>query len=385
MLYKSTKILFLLSLALLVMPFWASAEETVNIRFFESLTCTHCADESEFLDSLENKYPELEVLRYPIHIAENQELLKRLVKEYGIERYLGVVPITLVGNESFIGFDNVQNVGKQIEDSYLRQLGNIDPNPTPVPNPEQNLLELPFVGSIDASKYSLPMLAITLGILDGFNVCSLGALIMILGLVLVLKSRKKIILFGSIFIVTTAVIYGLLIVLWFKLFSFFSSYLTLMTVLIGLIGIGGSIYFFKEFYRFKKYGPTCEISQNNNIISRATQKVRLVFQNPKSIWALILAVFVFAGIVTIIEFPCSAAIPVVFAGILSNAELSGFSYILYISLFILFYMLDELIVFLIAAYKMHLWLTSPKFTIWITFTEAVILGALGLYYLIKIL
>ena len=377
----STKILFFLSLVFLAIPFLVTAEEKVNILFFESSTCPHCADESKFLDDLEKKYPSLEVSRHFIHVTESQELLKELVKEYGIEKYLGIVPLTFVGNESFVGFDDPKGVGKQIEDSYLRQLENVKPNPTP----EQNLVQLPFVGSINPAKYSLPVLAIILGFLDGFNVCSLGALVMILGLVLVLKSRKKIILFGSTFIVTTAVIYGLLIVLWFKLFSFFSSYLTLMTALIGLIGIGGSIYFFKEFYRFKKYGPTCEISTNNSIISRSTEKVRLIFQNPKSLWALVLSIFIFAGIVTIIEFPCSAAIPVVFAGILSDAGLSGFSYILYISLFIFFYMLDELIVFLIATYKMHLWLTSPKFTIWITFIEAVVLGILGLYYLLGVL
>lgn len=382
---KPTKILFIISLAFLIMPFWVSAEETLNIRFFESLTCAHCAAENEFLDTLEEKYPDLEILRYPVHIAENQELLNRLAKEYGIERYLGVVPLTFVGNESFIGFDNPGGVGKRIEDSYLRQLERIEPDPAPDTNSGQELLELPLIGKIDPTKYSLPALTITLGFLDGFNVCSLGALVMILGLVLVLKSRKKIILYGSTFIVTTAVIYGLLIFLWYKLFSFFSSYLTLMTTLIGLIGIGGSIYFFKEFYRFKKYGPTCEIATSNSVVSRATQKIKLVFQSPKSAWALVLAIFAFAGIVTIIEFPCSAAIPVVFAGILSDAGLSGFSYVLYISLFILFYMLDELIVFLIAAYKMHLWLTSPKFTIWITFIEAIVLGALGLYYLLGVL
>jgi hypothetical protein len=109
-----------------------------------------------------------------------------------------------------------------------------------------------------------------------------------------------------------------------------------------------------------------------------------MFENPKSIWALITGVLLFAAAITIIEFPCSAAIPVVFAGILSNAELSGFTYLLYIALFILFYMLDELIVFAIAVYKMHLWLTSPKFTTWITFIEAVILTGLGLYYLFGI-
>ena len=86
--------------------------------------------------------------------------------------------------------------------------------------------------------------------------------------------------------------------------------------------------------------------------------------------------------ITIVEFPCSAAVPVFFAGMLAESGLTGFWYLFYIALFVLFYMLDEVLVFLIAVWTMSIRLSSPKITTWITLIEAIVLLALGLYYLI---
>lgn len=359
----------------------AQTQEKLTLNFFYSETCSHCKDEHKFLDGIEGKYPNLTINRYSIKETDTITLLKEMTQKYNAERYLGLVPLTFIGEDFFVGFDNPKGIGKEIESSIQRQL-QIE---KPVKDEEvnQKLVRLPILGDIDMAKYSLPVLAVLLGFLDGFNVCSLGALVLILGLVLVLKSRKKILLFGGTFILTTAVIYGLLIVLWFKLFSALAPYIKILELLVGLLAIGGSIYFFKEFIRFKKYGPTCNTA-DQKLTSRLSNKIQKTFENPKTIFALLGGVFVFAAAITIIEFPCSAAIPVVFAGVLSQAQLPGALSFLYIALFILFYMLDELIVFLIAASKMQLWLASPKFTTWITLIEAIILGALGFYYLFGI-
>jgi len=101
----------------------------------------------------------------------------------------------------------------------------------------------------------------------------------------------------------------------------------------------------------------------------------------RNTFLLLGSVFLFAAIITIVEFPCSAAVPVVFAGILSQSQLSTFYYLLYIALFILFYMLDEIIVFLVAFFTMKIWLTSNKLIARTALIEAIILFLLGFYYL----
>jgi len=246
---------------------------------------------------------------------------------------------------------------------------------------QEDQVTLPLVGKIDLKAYSLPVLAVVLGVLDGFNVCSLGALVLILGLVLAIGSRKKTLLFGSIFILTTAFVYGLLIFIWYQIFSFLIPYIRIMQILIGLLGIGGAIYFFKQFLKFRKYGPACEITPGKGIMSKFSLKFQDSLKNSRNIILLLVTVLLFAALITIVEFPCSAVVPLAFAGILAESGLSTASYLFYIILFILFYMLDEIIVFLIAFFTMKIWLASNKALTWITLLEAIILFSLGIYYL----
>lgn len=377
---KIFTLIFFIFLGVLIFAPVFAQEKKLEINFFYSETCPHCIAEQKFLDGLGKKYPEVKINRYLITIQANQELLKDLLKKHDAEKYFGFVPMNFVGKDFIPGFDNAESVGKKIEESIQRQLSS-----SAKATEDEQKINLPFVGEIDISKYSLPVLTVVLGGLDGFNVCSLGALILILGLVLALRSRKKTLIFGGIFLLTTALVYGSLIFLWHQLFSVFAKYQTLMGALVGLLGIGGGIYFLKEFIRFKKYGPTCETG-DKKIVTKVYSKIKNIFhkEEQQKILPIVIGVLAFAALVTIVEFPCSAAVPVIYAGILANAKLPGILYILYITFYLGFYLLDEILVFLIAVFTMKLWLTSPKFVTWITLIEAITLFLLGFYYLIRI-
>jgi len=370
-------IIFVLAFAAGVFNFALAQEEPqVDISFFYGETCPHCSAEQKFLDAMEKKYPNLEIKRYSLNEPKAIELLKDLCKKCESEKYLGLVPLTFIGDNFFLGFDNENGMGRQIEDYIQRHMESAEK-----PEEDKEKIQLPIIGEIDVGEYSLPILAVVLGTLDGFNVCSLGALVLILGLVLTIRSRKKIILFGGLFILTTAVVYGILIFLWHQLFSLLAPYIRLMEILIGFLGLGGGIYFLKQFIKYQKHGPACEAGFGQKIASKFSQKLQKFF-GTRDIFAIISLVFLFAVIITIVEFPCSAVIPVIFAGIVAKADLAFLNYLLIISLFVLFYMLDELIVFLIAAYKMTLWISSGKFIVWITLIEAIALFLLGFYYLL---
>jgi thiol-disulfide isomerase/thioredoxin len=351
------------------------SQEKLKIYFFYSKTCTHCAAEQEFLDQIEEKYPQIEVYRYLA--SANVDLLIVLAQKHNAERFIGSVPLTFVGDDFFAGFDSTEGIGKKIEESILRQIKE-EPQE---PSGDENKITLPFIGEIDVRDYSLLALSVIMGALDGFNVCSLGALVLILGLVLALRSRTKIFILGGIFILTTGIIYGLLIVLWYKFFETLSSFLRTMEILIGLLGIGGGIYFLRQFLKFRKQGPVCE-TPTGGIVSKFSSKIREVFQKPGNILGMIGALFLFAAIITVVEFPCSAVVPLFYAGVLADAHLPTFSYLSYIALFVFFYMLDEVIVFLIAVFKMTIWMASPKFITWMTLVEAIFLFSLGIYYLV---
>jgi len=351
----------------------------VEINFFYSETCPHCLSEEKFLDGIGEKYPEVQINRYLVSDSDNKKLLADLLTKHDAQMYAGLVPITFVGEDLILGFDNANSVGKRIEQSIERQLKDLKPIPE-----NKNKVNLPIIGEIDLIKYSLPTQAVILGFFDGFNVCSLGALILILGLVLVLRSRTKIILFGGLYILVTATVYGILIFLWYQLFYYLAPVLKIMNGVVGILGLLGGVYFLKQFIKFKKYGPACDLPQKNGLVSKFSSKIQNSFKESGGIWAIIISIFIFAVVITIVEFPCSAVIPVLFASILAQAKLSALTHLLYIAIYIFFYMLDEIIIFLIALFTMTVKIASSKSMTWLSLVEAIVLFGLGIYYLVSI-
>lgn len=352
-----------------------NAQEKIEINFFYSVTCPHCAEEKVFLDNLSEKYPQIEIKAYEFSTQETQIKLKHFYDQYKVSpTKQGFVPATFIGNRYFIGFSK-ETTGKEIE-NYI-----IDPTQE---NSSNNSLfnlkniNLPLIGGISAEQYSLPVLAAILGFFDGFNVCSLGALILILGIVLTFGSRTKTLALGSAFILTTAIIYGLLIFVWHKIFLYFAPYIAKMEIIIGLLALGGGIYFLSQFFQARKKGLAC---QSQGLVQKIGAKLAALLNNTTNLIMIIGAIILFAAIVTIIEFPCSAVLPVLFASIISEANLTATTSYSYIAIFLFFYMLDEIIVFLIAFFTLRIWVSSPKFTLWLNLAASLVLLFLGVYYI----
>ena len=376
------RLIFLFLFGFFIVPFgFVFAQEKVQINFFFSPTCPHCAKEWKFLDGLEGKYPNIKINRYSVAEKENIELLKSFYENYHVPpEYRGMVPATFTNTKYFIGYN--KEVAKNIEENIIICTRNAaSKRNTSFIDLEGNI-SLPLIGKFNVKNYSLPVLTIILGILDGFNVCSLGALVLILGIVLAFRSRMKILVLGGIFILTTALVYGFLIVLWYQVFSFLIPYMRLMELLIGILGVVGGVYFLREFIKFKKHGPACNVKGGKGLTAKFSLKFQKILKGSASIFLLGGAVLLFAGIITIVEFPCSAAVPVIFAGVLSQAHPSGIYYLLYIAFYLIFYMLDEIIVFLVALFTMKLWLASSRFITWVVLLEAAVLFSLGFYYLL---
>ena len=359
-----------------------AVEGKLDVYFFYSDSCPYCAKMKPFLEGLANEHPEMFLKETSISSQQGSHDLLGFYQKYNVPKEaFGSVPIVFIKEKYFVGFSEENTKSIEVYVSGLTN-ENVSNQGFSTSTPAQkSSVEVPFLGRIDTEKYSLGVLAVTLGFFDGFNVCSLGALVLILGLVLIFKSKKKILVFGGIYILATAVVYGLLISLWYHMFIFLAPYLKIMETLVGLLGILGGIYFIEDFLEFRKKGAQCNM-QNTRVMKRLSDRIQKVLQSEeKSIIAIALSVLLFSMIITIVEFPCSAAVPLFFAGALAEAHLGFFHYLAYLALFILFYIADEIIVFLIAISTMTIRLASQRFVLWITLIEAIVLFTLGLYYL----
>lgn len=350
-----------------------ASSESKEINFFGSPTCPHCIKERQFLKNLKNEHPEIQINEYTF--SESTELINRLYKEYEVTKnQQGLVPATFIGDKYFIGFND--NIQKQIEDYLFSSQDSLSEK-----TEDEEKVKAIWGQEINVKKLSLPVLSIVLGIVDGFNVCSLGALVIILGLVMVLRSRKKILLLGGTFLFITGLTYGLLIFLWHQLFTLITPYVKSMELLIGTLSIIGGVYLFKEFVKSYKQGPNCSSS---NLLGKLSPKIEKIFANKKNLAILLSVVALFSLVITIVEFPCSAFLPVLFSGILAEANLSFGQTFLYMVTYILFYLLDEVIIFLIAFFTMKIKIVSPRFVIFFNLLAALIFLFLGSFYVIKI-
>ena len=368
----------LIVLSFLFSPSLVGAQsDQSEVIIFTSPTCPHCNAAKDFFNDLSvtNDY-DFKLVDYTL--ANEIALAKQYYEDYQVPAsYQGLVPIMFIGDRYFVGFND--QIALDIQ-THLNVIEGVDAMPkSDNHNQKEKIIKLPFLGEVDLYNFSLPILAIIMGTIDGFNVCSLGALVLILGLVIALRSRRRILLLGSTFLLTTGLVYGLMIFLWHQIFSVLAPYVRSLELVVGLLSVFGGIYLLREFYQAWKRGPICS---SNNILSRLMPKVEQIFQN-KTNWFLLMAtVILFSGAVTIIEFPCSAVLPVLFTGILVESGVSQSTAIAYITLFLLFYLLDELIVFLIAVFTMKIKIVSPRFIIFFNLLAALIFLALGAFYLL---
>lgn len=371
---KFLKILFIF--IILLLPFKSSVlaiddnlEEKIIINLFDDRLCPVCAATKDFIQGLQNEYPEIELNIYPI---SDTEKLNKIVQELEIENYRIMAPTIFINGKLF----QFRDFTSQEEEIIISAIEGKEIDS------DCCIVKIPFLNiEVDIRSFSLPSIAILLGLVDGFNVCSLGVLMLVLSIVIVFNSRKKIFLFGGIFIITTVIIYGSLVFFWGKLFEILVGQIEILRIIVGLAALGGSVYFFKEFYRFLKYGPTC-LTSSSRLAQGAIERLQKAFEGSRKLYFLTGSIIFFAAVITIVELPCSIGIPIAFAGILAEKSLSLSNYVFYIILYLFFYMLDELIIFIGAVLTKKIWFSNSKIITWVTFLGAIILLFLAFHYLI---
>ncbi|MCW5208095.1 hypothetical protein VU11_05470, partial [Desulfobulbus sp. US2] len=111
-------------------------------------------------------------------------------------------------------------------------------------------VDLPILGEIKYTEYSLFSLAVVLGLVDGFNPCAMWVLVYLISIVLTLKSRKKIWLLVGTFVGASGALYFLFMTAWLNAFLFL-GYLRILTLIIGLMAIGFGTLNIREYLRTK--------------------------------------------------------------------------------------------------------------------------------------
>ena len=240
--------------------------------------------------------------------------------------------------------------------------------------------EVPVLGKIRAKEVSLPLLAVVLGLVDGFNPCAMWILVFLISMLFGMKDRKKMWILGGTFILTSGVVYMLFMVSWLNLAVFLSS-VKLIRLLIAVFSIIFGMY---NIYRYvdslgKEDG--CDVTDKEDR-KKIMKKIRKITGNQKFILS-ILGIMALAVSVNILELLCSLGLPVVFTNVLAINHLNAFEYGIYIFIYILFFLIDDILVFVIAMISMKIKGISNKYTKYSHLIGGIIMLILGILMAIK--
>lgn len=78
---------------------------------------------------------------------------------------------------------------------------------------------MPLLGRVEAGRVSLPTFTLVVGLLDGFNPCAFYVLFVLLGILLHVRSRARMALYGATFVVMSGVVYFLFMGAWLNAFA----------------------------------------------------------------------------------------------------------------------------------------------------------------------
>jgi thiol-disulfide isomerase/thioredoxin len=323
----------------------SSPGEGYKVHFFYLPGCSHCEEQRPFNEKLAKEYPSIQIVEHDATTPEGSALLSEMLAELGITDEPDF-PITIFGNQVFGGWESEETTGKAIEEALKKCLAGNCPPPTS--GEPKHKIKLPLIGEIVLSDYSLPALAIILGLVDGFNPCAMWVLVYLISLVATLRDRKRIWLICGSFVLASGILYFLFMTAWLNAFLAI-GYVKPVTVVIGLVALGGGTLQVREVIKTKG-AVVCEVTDEESRKKTMT-KVQKIVSSPLT-FGILAGIIALAFTVNAVEFVCSAAIPAVFTQVLALSNLSTFQYYGYILLYDVFFMLDDTIVFGTAAFAL---------------------------------
>ena len=398
--------LLVLALVFIVFPFSVKADErVVNIHLFYGETCPHCAAEEKFFDEYLKDKPNVKLYKYEVWShPENVELLKKIQTQMGNSD--SGVPFTIIGKKIIVGFsedytkEDLKNAIEHYLDennTYRDYAGEITGKGDLPKKEEKNEIKketkkevkkdekkyektVPVLGKINAKKVSLPILAVVLGFVDGFNPCAMWILIFLITMLLNMKDRKKMWILGFTFILTSGIVYLLFMITWLNLATFISK-ISYIRLFISLVAIVVGIVNLNNYIKSLKKDDGCEVVDKkerkkimNRIISITSQK--------KFILAL-LGIVVLAASVNIVELMCSIGIPLLFTQILAMNDLSNISYFIYMLIYIVFFLIDDIIIFVVSMITLKVTGITTKYTKYSHLIGGIIMLIIGILLIVK--
>lgn len=349
----------------------------INIDFFYGNGCPICSKEEKFLEEIEKKY-DVKINKYETwYNEENAKLLDETKEKYNTTGR--GVPYTVVEDNAFLGFNTT--ISSQIEDKIksISNDNNVNNDDKNDQKEDKTIYDIPLIGKVDIKKVSVLLVSIVIGIVDGFNPCAMWVLLFLISSLLGMKDRKRMWIIGVTFLLTSALVYMVIMLGWLEIVVNITTSILVRNI-IACIAIIGGLVNLRTFIKTRNTSG-CTILDDNKR-TKVFEKIKS-FTKEKSLFLALAGVITLAIGVNVVELACSAGLPLVFTQVLAINNITGVNALMYVFVYIFFFLIDDLLIFIIAMTTLKLTGISNKYAKYSHLVGGILMIVIGLLLIIK--
>ena len=369
-----------------------SVTSIADIDVYVREGCPHCAKAKQFLQALQREQPTLKVHIHDV-VKEPEALgqLQQLVKNQALGALK--VPAFYIGGQLLVGYSDEITTGQLIRDALLQAQaqkkqdvsGSCEAKePLSCESGTSVLTQPPPVFFLDFFGYKLsletlglPLFTLAMGLLDGFNPCSMWVLMLMISLLAPIKNRWRMFAIAGTFIAVEGLAYFMFMAAWLNLFLFIGLSRIAEIVIAGIALFAGLLNL-KDFWF---YGRVISLSIPNAAKPDIYARMRRVLQ-AQNLSAALFGTIVLAVLVQMVEFMCTSGFPALYTKILTLKQLSSASYYGYLLLYNLAYLFDDFIVLAIGIVTLSQRRLQEKEGRWLKLMSGLVMVGLAIYLFI---
>lgn len=322
-----------------------------HLVIFWAEGCPYCEAELEFLDELGDEYPTLVISRHEVRDSEaNRELFVAAMEALG--EGIDGVPTTIIDDRVWVGFN--ADTAASIELAVGALVGGQPQDDDAAAT--DGVIALPFVGAVDVAGSSLLVSTVLIAFVDGFNPCSLWVLTILLALVLNMGSRRRLLAVGGVFLAITTLLYGIYILGFYSVLSYI-GYVGWVRVGVAALALTFGIINVKDYFALGR-GPSLTIPEKRK--PELYRRIRQVARPDRPLLPVLGGTVALAVGVSLIETPCTAGFPVLWADLLAERGVAPAGAVALFAVYMFVFLIDELLVFGSAVVAMRVTKVTEK-------------------------
>ena len=352
-----------------------------KLYYYSAENCPHCREFGPLIRDLCERSPDVELIEKDIWLDRSAFLeMMELVATHGDLPV--ATPTLFLGDKVWIGLDH-EKLG-EIEvrlrqcavngcpDALLRLQQSDEGQATEQPPHEETTISIPLLGNWDAREVSLPLVTLTLGLLDSINPCAFFVLLFLLTLMAHAHSRMRMLTVGVVFVCFSGLIYFFFMAAWLNLFLATGG-IRFVTLLAGLVALLIGAFNIKDYFLFHK-GPSLSIPEK--VKPGLYHRVRGLVK-ATGYPSLLCGTALLAIAANSYELLCTAGFPMVFTRILTLQELPTWQYYTYLACYNVVYVIPLLVIVIIFAVTLGAHQLTEKQGRWLKLVSGVMMADMG--------